>query len=48
MKIGDYIKTLIYGRMLTVCIVALHNAGTIDVVTKENKYFRISGLRGYK
>jgi hypothetical protein len=46
MKIGDYIKTSIYGRELTVCIVALHSAGTIDVVTKEGKYFRISGLGG--
>jgi len=46
MKIGDYIKTAIYGRMLTVCIIAIHNAGTIDVVTKKGKYFRVSGLGG--
>lgn len=46
MKIGDYIKTSIYGRMLTVVIVAVHNGGTVDVMTKDNKYFRVSGLRG--
>ena len=44
MKLGDYITTSIYGRALTVRVVALHGAGTVDVMTKDGKYFRISGL----
>ena len=44
MKLGDYITTSIYGRALTVSVVALHGAGTFDVMTKDGKYFRISGL----
>ena len=47
MKIGGYIKTSIYGRMQTVVIVAVHNAGTVDVMTKDKKYFRVSGLGGF-
>ena len=44
MKLGDYITTSIYGRALTVRIVALHGAGTVDVMTKDGRYFRVSGL----
>jgi hypothetical protein len=44
MKIGDYITTSIYGCALTVRVVALHGAGTVDVVTKDGRYFRVSGL----
>jgi hypothetical protein len=44
MRIGDYIKTSIYGRAVIVRVVALHDAGTVDVMTKDGKYFRLSGL----
>jgi hypothetical protein len=44
MKLGDYIKTSIYGRAVTVRVVKLYGAGTIDVMTKDGKYFRLSGL----
>jgi hypothetical protein len=44
MKVGDYIKTSIYGHAVTVQIVALCGSGTVDVVTKEGQYFRLSGF----
>lgn len=44
MKIGEYITTTIYGRAVTVRVVALHGLGAVDVMTKDGRYFRVSGL----
>lgn len=44
MKIGDYITTSIRGRAVTVQVVAVHGAGTVDVVTEDGAYYRVSGL----
>lgn len=44
MKVGDYIKTSIYGRSVVVKVLAVHGGGAIDVATAEGQYFRISGL----
>lgn len=44
MKVGDYIKTSIYGRSVVVKVLAVHGAGTVDVATAEGQCFRISGL----
>lgn len=46
MKVGDYIKTSIRGQSVTVQVVAIHGAGTVDVVTANGAYYRVSGLGG--
>lgn len=44
MKVGDYIKTSIYGRSVFVKVIAIHGAGAVDVVTKRGQYYRVTGL----
>lgn len=44
MKLGEYINMAVRGYPEIVRVIAMHGAGTIDVLTKDNQYFRISGL----
>ena len=41
LRVGEYFTS---DRLGLVMIVRKHGAGTVDVVTKAGKYFRISGL----
>jgi hypothetical protein len=43
MQVGDYIKTSIYGHILTVRIIAIPSDCTMDVMTKDGQCFRVSG-----
>lgn len=45
MKINDYITTTIYGRNVRVKVIAIHAAGTIDVMRADGQCFRVSGLQ---
>ncbi len=42
--IGKTIETLIYGRMVTGKIIAVHSFGTVDIETESGNCFRVSGI----
>lgn len=42
--IGETIETLIYGRMVTGKIIAVHSFGTVDIETESGNCFRVSGI----
>lgn len=42
--IGETIETLIYGRMVTGKIIAVHPFGTVDIETESGNCFRVSGI----
>lgn len=44
MKIGQYIHISLYGRLERVQVLAIHRAGTIDVLRADGQCFRVSGL----
>ena len=43
-NIGETIETLIYGRMVTGKIIAVHPFGTVDIETESGNCFRVSGI----
>jgi hypothetical protein len=47
MRIGDSIKTVIFGREVTVKIIAMHPLGVIDVETPAGACYRLAGLGPY-
>lgn len=42
--IGETIETLIFGRMVSGKIIAVHPFGTIDIETESGNCFRVSGI----
>lgn len=42
--IGETIETLIYGRMVSGKIIAVHPFGVIDIETESGNCFRVSGI----
>jgi hypothetical protein len=44
MKIGDTVTTTIYGRTVKCKILAIYEAGTIDVECADGRCFRITGM----
>jgi hypothetical protein len=44
MKINDIIKLPVYGKLVSVRVIAIHAFGTIDVQRADGSCFRITGL----
>jgi hypothetical protein len=42
--IGQKIKTLVFGKVQVVTVVAVYSFGTMDVETSTGKRFRLTGL----
>lgn len=42
--IGETIETLIFGRMVSGKIIAVHPFGVIDIETESGNCFRVSGI----
>jgi hypothetical protein len=42
--IGETIETMIYGRMVSGKIIAVHPFGTVDIKTESGNCFRVSGI----
>ncbi len=45
-RVGDSIEVRIYGRIVTVKILAIHDHGTLDVERADGRCFRVTGLAG--